>query len=495
MLTLREKWHKVDEREHASGTGFEFHKGCDVHKITSFLRWSMACIIIWAAICASAHAQSQQSIKNIFTSENRNQLVMDIEAAIAMAQAQEGVIPEAAAREIMLKADIKYAPLDDISLEYKRVNHRMVALLNVWKRNLGPEAANALHFGVTTVDIYDTVRVLQIRDTINVLISDMREVEQMLIDLAVEHRDTVMVGRTLGQHALPITFGKKVAVWAAENRRNIERLKQVLDRIERTGVLKGAVGTHLGLGPRAIDVERNVSRRLELQALSPADWHGSRDVFAEYGQVLALISKSYANMGGEIFRLQMTDIAEVQEVLPSSNVGSSTMPHKRNPRKSESLVQHGRMIPRLADVLLDDVENVFERDNTSGPNRVLENISLEAGKMTRDARLLIGRLEISRAKMRSNLDRTDGMIMAQRVMLFLSDQIDRSVAEERVRDAAVISLDTDIPFSDALLMDKIIGPYLSGNLDRLLAPETYIGKSPEQVDRTIAHIKKMRRTD
>jgi adenylosuccinate lyase len=304
-----------------------------------------------------------------------------------------------------------------------------------------------------------------------------------------------MIGRTLGQHALPITFGKKVAVWAAMNRRNIERLKEVLARIETSGILKGAVGTHLGLGERGVEVEKRFAKTLGLEAPDPADWHGVRDVVAEYALALALISKSYAAIGGEVFRLQMTDIGEVIEVRPETAVGSSTMPHKSNPSRSEALVHAGRTIPRLAEVLLDDVENSFERDNTSRPNDVIEQISIEAARMMRDAQRLISSLEIDTTRMRANIDATDGMVMAQRIVLALADSIGREEVEERVRLAAERSIAEKTPFREALLADEILAPLLAERLDALLDPTTYIGLSATQVDRTNAAIARARRTD
>lgn len=443
--------------------------------------------------CAQAQtAKSKPSISAIFSPESRNQLVLDIEVAIALAQAKHGVIPQAAADDILAHADIKFATLDDIKVEYKKTNHRMVALLNVWSESLDPSSANYLHYGVTTVDIYDTVRVLQVRDTLELLIADMLEIEDRLIDLAVTHRDTIMVGRTIGQHALPITFGKKVSVWAAQNHRNIDRMRELQKRVARSGILKGAVGTHLGLGPKGVLVERDVSVNLGLGVPEAADWHGARDVFAEYGQVLALVSKSYSAIGAEIFRLTTTDIGELYERQSKTAVGSSTMPHKKNPRWPERVGHHGRKIPRLAEILLDDVSNSFERDNTSGPNRIVEEISLESAKMMRDTKSMLRNVRVNKTKMRENLDRTDGMIMAQRIMLDLSKHIDRTLAEEHVRMAAHKSIETKTSFRETLLADPVLEPYLRGNIDALLNPETYLGLSREQVDLTVADIKRSR---
>lgn len=453
-----------------------------------------ATVVMASGQAALAQAKPPASVEALFEPEHQNQLVLNIEAAIAQAQAAEGVIPASAAREIAAKADIRNAPLAEVRKEYTKVRHRMVAILNVWKRSMSKEAADHVHFGVTTVDVYDTVLTLQVRESIRLLLADMLAIEDSLIGLAKEHRGTPMIGRTLGQHALPITFGKKVAVWAAVNRRNIERLEQVQDRLERLGVLKGAVGTHLGLGPKGVQIEQRVARSLGLQEPEPADWHGARDVFAEYALTLALIAKTNAAIGDEIFYLQMTDIDEVAETRPSTAVGSSTMPQKTNPSLSEALIHHGRTIPRLAEVLLDDVVNAFERDNTSRPVEVVEEISIAAADMLSDTASLLERLDVREGQMRANLDRTGGLIMSQRIVLHLSDQIGRELAEEHVRLAAAATTRSGGQFRAALLADPAIGPLLRNGLDELLDPTTYLGLAADQADRTVASIELARQT-
>lgn len=438
---------------------------------------------------ATAQPTSPDDIEAIFSPEHRNGLVMQIEAAIALAQAKEGEISRAAAAEIARTASIAYAPLDDIAAEYAIVRHRMVALLNVWRRSLSEEAKAALHFGVTTVDIYDTVRILQLKQSIALMRRDLLAVEAALLALAAEHKDTPMVGRTLGQHALPITFGKKVAVWAAANRRTIDRLGVVACQLNELGVLRGAVGTHVGLGPKGQKIERRVARTLGLGPTMPADWHGMRDVFGEYATTLTLAARTYAAIGQEIFSLQMTDIGEVVEVRSGSAVSSSTMPHKTNPSLSEALMHHGRVIPAKAEVLIDDIANVFERDNTSRPNRMLEELTLDAGAMIDDLDRLIGRLEINQARMRTNLDQTDGMILAQRLVFVLQGDIGREEAEHRVAMAARKATNSALTFSDALMGDAVLAPLLAENIDELLDPTTYLGLSAQQVTETIRWLK------
>ena len=200
-------------------------------------------------------------------------------------------------------------------MEHKLVRHTLVARLNVWKRSIDKDAAEYLHYGATTVDIWDTVLVLQIKDSIDLLIDDLLEIENYLLTLTKDNLYTYMPGRTLGQHALPITFGKKTSTWLAENRRNIERLQHVQSKINKSGILKGAVGSYLGLGLQAIETEKLMMINLGLDEPSKDDWHGIRDVFAEYALTLAIISKSFGRIGNELTLLQMTELGEPKNIL------------------------------------------------------------------------------------------------------------------------------------------------------------------------------------
>lgn len=444
---------------------------------------------------ALARLQQSATIADIFEADHTNQFVIDIEAALARAQAAHGVIPQSAADEITHKADIQFAPTDAVKAERKVVQHRMVALLNVWRRSLG-EAGEFLHYGATTVDIYDTVLTLQLRRSTVLVIGHMRDLESIMIKLADTHRDAVMAGRTLGQHAMPITFGKKVATWIGENRRNIERLKAVLAELDHSAILKGAVGTYAGLGERAIEVERTFAKELGLKEPYPDDWHGSRDVYAAYAQALALISRSYGRIGQELFLLQMTDLGETNEPRDEASVSSSSMAQKVNPSKSEALIQGGRTIPRLAEVVLDDVVNFFERDNTSGPNMTLEEISIKSEQNLKVAKELLGSIEVNRDAMRRNIDRSKGFILAQRTVFALSDKLGKETAEEKVRAVIHKALEDGSDFRTALVADpEISGILKPSDLDTLLQPEGYTGLANEEINAVIAHARRLRDAD
>ena len=440
----------------------------------------------------SVVSDDTKDIAYIYSYDNTNQIVMNIEAALARAQASQGMIPEWAAEEITKKAKVRYMPKSEVDAENEFVRHRLVSRLNVWKRSLDNGAEEYLHYGATTVDIFDTVLVLQIKASLGILIDDLIEIEDLLLKLTKDNIATYMAGRTIGQHALPITFGKKTSTWLAENRRNIERLKAVEEKINRSVILKGAVGTYLGLGPKGIETELLMSQELGLGTPYIADWHGVRDVFAEYALTLALISKSFGRIGDELTLLQMTEIGETLENLGFKAIGSSTMPHKKNPRGPGNLVNFSRIIPRQSEIILDDMVNSFERDQHRS-DETLKDISITAELMTNTAIRLLNELEVNKDVMRKNLNITNGLILSQRVTYFLADIIGKDTAESMIHDIAMKAITENISLSDAIKNDKIASKYFTDqDLKNLLDPETYIGLAIEQVEIIINQIESNR---
>ena len=443
-------------------------------------------------IISSGAVFAEDTVANIFKVNYKNQLFMDVEVALAEAQSELGIIPTWAANEISSKADIKYLSQKDIDKEHKIVRHTLVARLNVWKRSIDKDAAEYLHYGATTVDIWDTVLVLQIKDSIDLLIEDLLEIEDYLLTLTKDNLYTYMPGRTLGQHALPITFGKKTSTWLAENKRNIERLEHVQSKINKSGILKGAVGSYLGLGSQAIETEKLMMINLGLDEPSKDDWHGIRDVFAEYALTLAIISKSFGRIGNELTLLQMTELGETEEYLGSKSVGSSTMPQKKNPRGPGDLLEYSRIIPRLSEIVLDDMINSFERDGEKSDDE-LKQISIVTEQMLNRAKPLLGELKVNKQKMRDNLDLTNGLILSQRLTFYLADKIGKDTANELMHDVAKFALKNNLTLEEAAFQNVIISKNITkSELKNILNPETYIGLAVEQAQLIIQDIENKR---
>ncbi len=438
---------------------------------------------------------AQNVVVDIFKPDYRNQLFMDVEVALAEAQAELGIIPDWAAKEIKSKADLTNLSSKDIAKEQEAVRHSLVARLNVWKRSIDSDAAEYLHYGATTVDIWDTVLVLQIRDTIDLLIDDLLEIEDYLLTLTEDNLYTYMSGRTLGQHALPITFGKKTSTWLAENRRNIERLESVHLKIKKSGILKGAVGSYLGLGPNALETEKLMMLNLNLNEPSKDDWHGIRDVFAEYALTLSLISKSFGRIGNELTLLQMTELGETEEFLGNRSIGSSTMPQKKNPRGPGELIEYSRIIPRISEIVLDDMINSFERDAEKSDDE-LRLISISTEAMLEKAKPLLRDLKVNKEKMRENLDITNGLILSQRLTFFLADKIGKDTANDLMHDVAKYALDNDLSLKEAAMMNQKVSKNITETqIDEILNPETYIGLAVKQAELIIKEIKNKRSKD
>jgi adenylosuccinate lyase len=460
-------------------------------------RFIVICLLVTVLIFTSsfrAFAQAPKKMSDVFSEAASNQILLDIEAALARAQGRLGIIPQTSADEINRKANIKYLPEDELAKEYKKVGHPMVAIINVWAKHMDGNAGEFIHYGATTQDIYDTSYVIQLRTAAGLILNDMREIEAAMIDLAKRYRDTPMMGRTLGQHALPITFGMKVGVWIAENRRNMERLKDCMKRLN-SGILKGAVGSYAGLGDKGFEVEELLMKELRLSPPDPADWHGVKDNFAEFGNMLALIGMTFGKIGQEIFLLQSTDLGEVEERLPSTAVGSSTMPHKRNPSKSRTLVVLSREIRRHAEVIMDWMVSIHERDQITSADELSE-ICIKADKLLKAAKPLLKDLIVYPDAMMENIHKTKGLIMSEKLMLVLGEKIGKHTAHETVREVSMDAYKKKITLKEAILARPDLAKHLKQEeLDEIFDPIKYIGLAPQEVDRVIAATMKLRETD
>lgn len=431
-------------------------------------------------------------MEHIFNERATLALVMRIEAALAGAQATLGIIPANAARVIQEKARPELVPEGAIEEQRKRVGHPLVAILAAWSEVLGHDAASYLHYGTTTPDIRLTQHILQLRQVTILCIEKMRGIEQELLRLSVTYRATPMVGRTVGRHALPITFGLKTASWMAENRRNIERLQGWLSRTD-TGVMSGAVGSYAALGDHGFEVESLAMRALGLGQPDAVDWKGTRDKHAEWGLLLSITAKSLARMAQEIFLLQGDDFQELDEA--NEEVGSSTMPHKSNPRRTTAVIALSRDVVNNSGVLLDWMVSIHERDQINNEN-VLQVISISMGKLLDNACALTERLIVYPQNMRRNMDRTNGLIMAERVMFKLGERMGKHLAHGLVREAALTAVRTGRPFRETLGSHPEIAAHMDiAEIDALLDPATYLGKAPEAVDRAVVWIKAARLSD
>ena len=428
---------------------------------------------------------STPEIRAVFDERAMLQRWLDVEAALAAAQAELGLIPTEAAETIARQARVERLDLAAIKADLKTTAHPIVPLVRELAKLCG-EAGRWVHWGTTTQDIMDTGMILQLKEAHAVLRRDLRALVAVLAALAAAHRDTIMAGRTHAQQALPITFGFKVAVWTAECLRQLERLDQIAPRL-LVGELAGAVGTLAGFGDQGVAVQAGALRRLGL-GVPPIAWHVSRDCVTEWVTLLALQAGTCARIANEVIQLQRSELMEVEEPFTHGKVGSSTMPHKRNPSHAERVVAIGRMIRGLATTALETMIATHERDQSQTRAEwvlVPEATCLSAACLS--STLFIARgLRVDPARMRANLDGLGGLIMSEAVMLELGRAIGRNTAHDVVYEAAMAAFEGRGGFRELLSRDPRVKAVLSdADLDVVMRPESYTGLAGHFVDRVV----------
>jgi 3-carboxy-cis,cis-muconate cycloisomerase len=430
-------------------------------------------------------------LREAFSDRARLQAWLDAEGALARAEAQTGVVPAWAAQAISRAARAEALAWGAIKAGIDQTFHPIVPVVHELARAadaLAPGAGGFVHWGATTQDIMDTGAVLQLRAALDAMEPDVAAIEAALAGLAERHADTLMPGRTHGQHALPITFGFKVAVWLAEWRRHRTRLAQARPRV-LVGQLAGAAGTLAGFGPRGAEIQRAFCAELGL-GTPPIAWHTARDGFAEVAFLLGLLTATLGKVAREVIALQKTEVAEVEEPWHEGRVGSSTMPHKRNPMICELVVALSRLVRQEAATALDGMVAEHERDMGAWQAEWewLPRACLHTGAALRHGRGVLEGLIVYPERMRANLDQTGGLILSEAVMLRLAEHIGRQEAHDVVSRVAMATAapgargDADgarRSFAERLAADPVVAGRLTpAEIAALLAPEAYAGLAP-----------------
>jgi len=433
------------------------------------------------------HLWSTDELRAIFNDANRVQKWYDFEAALALAQAELGIIPRAAAQEIADKAQVANVDVEAIAAEIRRIKHPLVPALKAVEKLCRDGHGEYIHFGPTTQDVLDTGTMLQMRDAHAVYLRDMKAIGRELARLAEAHRATPMVGRSHGVQALPITFGHKAAIWLSEMGRNYQRLRGLEERTFVGGMV-GAVGTQASYGPQAAELERRVMKRLGL-GVADINWQPARDRFAEYVCVLAIIGQTLGKIANEVVILEHTEIDELAEPFSEGKVGSSTMPHKRNPSTCEAVVGVSRAIRYNAAFMLESMVIEHERDGSSwrGEWKALPESCLMLGGMLAAMKYVLAGLAVNVPVMRKNLDALGGFLLSERVMFALSGKVGKQTAHELVYEASMHGIEQGMSFVDSLMRNERVRAALTqAELEAALDPTTYVGHAPEIVDRVLA---------
>jgi len=381
-----------------------------------------------------AHLWQTQEMAEVFDERSRLQGWLDILIALAGSQAHLGIIPADAATQITKHANADGLDLDRVAEQTRVTGHSTLGLIHEVQRLLPEPAREYVYYGATVQDVTDTWFALVIRRVGGLVWRDLRAIELSLLALASAHRDTVMAGRTHGQIGSPITFGFKVASWADEVSRHLERLREGRDRW-LVGQLAGAVGVLGFFEPQGLALRAEFCRRLGLH--DPGiSWLSSRDRLAEFAAVLSMVCGTLARIGNEVYELQRPEIAELGEPTTPTTVGSITMPHKRNPEVSEHLDTLARLVRANAAVLIESMVAGHERDGRAWKAEwvALPEVCLLTGVALRMGTELAGGLIVDGQAMRANLDRLGDPWVSERLLAGLASRLGKHAAQQLLHD-------------------------------------------------------------
>jgi 3-carboxy-cis,cis-muconate cycloisomerase len=429
------------------------------------------------------------AMDEVFSDAARLQRMLDFEAALARAEARCGVIPAAAAPVIASKCKAELIDVNALAAATAASLNPAIPLvkqLTALVAKDDPEAARFVHWGATSQDANDTGLVLQMRQAFDIMEADLAVLCEGLIQLAQKHRFTPIAGRTLMQHALPTTFGVKVAGWLDAMNRHRERFVETRARV-LVLQLGGAVGTLAALRVKGLLVAKALAEELHL-GLPTMPWHTQRDRVAEAAATLGLCTGTLGKIARDVSLHMQTEIAEIFEPAGEGRGGSSTMPHKRNPVSAAIVLSAATRLPGLVSTMLSAMVQEDERglgDWHAEWETLPEIFRLTAGALHQMA-TIVPHLEIDAARMRHNLDATHGLIFAEAVTMAMGNHIGKSAAHTLVEAASRQARESGKHLREVLNQNQAVTERLtSAELDRLFAPENYLGVAEELVDRVI----------
>ncbi len=437
---------------------------------------------------------STDAMREVWSDRSRTRRYLDFERALAVAQGRAGVIPGAAAAEIARRCEVDLIDFDRLREQTERVGFPVVGLVSQLAALCDDGLGQYCHWGATTQDVTDTASVLQIRDALELVAADLAALSATLAAISLRHRDTPMIGRTNMQQAIPITFGFKTATILAAIERHRERLEQLRPRV-LVCEFAGACGTLASIEGDALGVQADLAAELGL-AVPDIGWHSARDAIAEVGTFLALVGGTLGKIATDVRMMMQTEVAEVAEPFATGRGSSSTMPHKRNPVSCAFIHSSVSMVRHHAAALVEAM--VGEHERSTGPWEIEwialpEAFCLLSGAL-RHARLVLEGLEVDEGRMRANIDITQGLVMAEAVMMGLAPHVGREVAHDLVYALCREAIESGQPLIDRLVAD----PQVRGHLDRpalerLLDPANYLGHAGAMVDRLLSHVERKHR--
>jgi len=431
-------------------------------------------------------------IADLFTEEQKLENWLKIEAYLAKVHAQLGNIPPEAADEILKKANLNHVSLIRVQEIDKEIHHDLMAMVKALTEQCEGDAGKYIHLGATSYDIEDTALAIQLREALLVIKKSLKNLIKILLSILEETKTLICIGRTHGQHAVPTTYGMRFGVWVYEIDRHLDRLEQILERISY-GKMSGAVGTMASFSDNGLQIQEKLMKELNLNPALISNQILQRDRHAEVIFLTVLIAQTLAKIARQFRILQRNEIAEMFEPFKESQVGSSTMPHKRNPHKSERICSLARIIksniiPALDNIILED-----ERDLTNSANeRVIfaENF-IFLDFMIRELGNNLENVVIDEIQIEKNLNLTKGLCLAEKIMVNLVDKgFGRQESHEILRKATLKVKNENLSIKEVLSQDPLIKTkYTNEDLDNLLNPHNYIGEAINLVEKLIKYIK------
>ncbi|TDI37712.1 MAG: adenylosuccinate lyase [Acidobacteria bacterium] len=430
------------------------------------------------------------AMRDIWNDRATLQRWLDVEVALAEVEAELGIVPRKAAREIKLQARIENLDLRALKRAFDRTWNPVVPLVDGLRRRLSPRSAGYVHWGATSKNIFDTGIAIQVKEAYAVIENNLASVARLLAGLAEEHRDTIMAGRTHGQHALPVTFGFKAAVWLDEILRQQDRLREGKKRV-LVGEFGGAVGTLASLGPKGLRIHKELMKRLGLGiATIPVKTAGDR--LAEFVIHLGMLSATLGKIAQNIYNLQQTDVDEVTE-FTEGKVGSSAMPHKQNPVASGSVVFLGRLLRSNVLPALDYIHAEWEDDHRQGETAwkfVPEACLLIDAQLELTQRVLAN-LIVKPENMERNLERAGGFVCSEALLMKLAIAVGRDRAHAIVKELSDEARRNEVSFSDAVRAHPIVRKHLRPKeIEDCVNYRAYLGETKTLVKRVLANYRK-----
>ncbi|OUJ19165.1 Adenylosuccinate lyase PurB [Methanonatronarchaeum thermophilum] len=436
-----------------------------------------------------------EEMREIWKKKSELEFMLKVEAALARAEAEFGLIPDEAADEINEKANLDYVSLERVKEIEAEIKHDIMAIVKALSEQCEGDAGEYVHLGATSNDISDTTRALQFKNSLSIIMRRLRELEDSLIEKSKITKTLACVGRTHGQHAVPTTVGHKFAIYAAEIRRHIDRIEELKPRI-LVGQITGAVGTQASLGDVGEDIHKRVNEILGLKPVTISNQVIQRDRYAELISKLAIISSSLDKIAKEVRNLQRTEIGEMQEPFGDKQVGSSTMPQKKNPMRSERIGGLAKVVRSNVTTELENVPLEHERDltNSSSERMVLPTTFLLVDEQLKLMKYIVDGLVIDEENIEKVLNMTGGLNMSEAVMIELFKKgLGRQTAHKVVRDCAMDAYQSNKTLKQALMENQVVREHMTDEeIDKVIDPSNYLGCVNEHIENVVDNYEKNR---